>query len=53
MENLLKIFGYSFTLISGVSTIMLSILHKDIIGFFLGVICILCYHWLLLSDKDD
>lgn len=53
MENLLKIIGYSFILISGIFTFMLGILQKDIVDIFLGIIAILCYHWLLLSDKDD
>ena len=53
MENLLKIIGYSFILISGVCTFMLGISQKDIVDIFLGIITILCYHWLLLPDKDD
>ena len=53
MENLLKILGYSLILISGVCTFMLGILQKDIVGIFLGIITIFCYHWLALSDKDN
>ena len=53
MENLLKIIGYSFILISGIFTFMLGILQKDIVGVFLGIITILCYHWVVLSDKDN
>ena len=52
MENLLKIIGYSFILMSGIFALMIGILQEEIVGIFLGIISIICYHWIALSDKD-